>query len=347
MTRIRCGQVAWFGALAAIAATVVLNPTPAAGQGGQPAAPKDVPTTTEPFRTPWGDPDLRGIWTNTTLTPFERADQQAAATQPSDEPSGGYDANVSSVGAYNEFWTDRADLIRDGGGTSREPALVVDPPNGKLPPLTPPARQYADDLETLRRTEQPASWVELNPYDRCITRGLPGGMIPGFYNHNYQILQTPDHVAILVEMIHEARIIPLDRRPHLGPQIRQWTGNSRAHWEDQTLVVESTDFSDKIREFTGNSQRLPNGEPLGRYQASLGTPTLTLVERFTRIDEHTIDYRFTVTDPVTFTRPWTVAAPMVKIEGPLYEYACHEGNYALPNMLRVSRAQERAEALGK
>jgi hypothetical protein len=154
-------------------------------------------------------------------------------------------------------------------------------------------------------------------------------------------------VAIFIEMIHEARIIPLDRRPHLGANIRQWTGNSRGRWEGQTLVVETTDFSDKIREFTGNAQRLPNGEPVATYQASLGTPTLTLVERFTRVDENTIDYRFTVTDPATFTKPWTALAPMVKIEGPIYEYACHEGNYALPNMLRTARAQEKTEALGK
>ncbi len=177
--------------------------------------------------------------------------------------------------------------------------------------------------------------------------GFPGAMIPGFYNHNYQILQTPDYVAILVEMIHEVRIIPLDRRPHLGSGIRQWTGNSRGWWEGETLVVETTGFSDKIKEFTGNAQRLPNGEPVSRYHGSLGTPTLTLVERFTRTDEGTIDYRFTVTDPVMFTGPWTVAAPMVKADGPLYEYACHEGNYALPNMLRVARAHEETEALAK
>ena len=348
MTRMRRGQIALRGAVAVIAATVFLNPTLAAGQAGQLAAPKEVATRTETApRTSWGDPDLRGTWTNTTLTPFERSDDQAAAARPRDESSGRYDPNVSSVGAYNEFWTDRADLARDNQGTSSQTALVVDPPDGKLPALTPPARKYADELEALRRPERPASWVELNPYDRCITRGLPGGMIPGFYNHNYQFLQTPDHVAILVEMIHEARIIPLDRRPHLGSDIRQWTGNSRGRWEGETLVVETTDFNDKIREYTGNAQRLPNGEPVSRYHASLGTPTLRLVERFTPIDEHTMDYRFTVTDPVTFMRPWTVAAPMVKIEGPLYEYACHEGNYGLRNMLRVARAQEQVEALGK
>ena len=353
MTRMRHEQFASLSVLAVLAATLSLSPRLAAGEAGQLAPAKKGATRTDTApRTPWGDPDLQGIWTNTTSAPFERSDDPTAAASRGEQPSGSYDPNVSSVGAYNDFWTDRGPNERgigerEGRGQASQTSLVVDPPDGKLPPLTPTAHKYVDALEALRRSELPASWVELNPYDRCITRGLPGAMMPGFYNHNYQILQTPDSVAILVEMIHEARIIPLDRRPHLGPHLQQWTGNSRGRWDGQTLVVETTDFSDKIREFTGNAQRLPNGEPVGRYQASLGTPTLRLVERFTRIDEHTIDYRFTVTDPVTFTLPWTVAAPMVKIEGPIYEYACHEGNYAMPNMLRTARALEQTDALGK
>ena len=319
------------GVLAAVAAAVALSPDLAAGQAPTATA-ADEGTT---LRTPWGDPDLQGTWTNTTTTPFERADDPAPAAEGSDsQPTPrNYDPHVSSVGAYNDFFFER-------GGPSSQPSLVVDPPDGKLPPLTPEAKQFADEVEALRRLERPASWEELNPYDRCITRGVPGAMIPGFYNHNYQIVQTPSHVAILVEMIHDVRIIPLDGRPHLGAGLPQWMGNSRGRWEGQTLVVETTNFNNKIREFTGNSQRLPNGEPVNRYQASFGTPTLTLVERFTRIDADTIDYRFTVTDPATHTRDWTVAAPMTKIEGPLYEYACHEGNHALPNMLRSARAQE-------
>ena len=324
-----------FAAMAVLAAYGMFGPSAAASSGEAP-------------RTAWGDPDLRGTWTNTTTTPFERPEPRAASADSTGGASGEYDPHVSSVGAYNEFWTDAGNPdhgARDDLAT--RPAMVVDPPDGKLPPLTPAANRYADELEALRRSERPASWVELNPYDRCITRGLPGGMIPGFYNHNYQIFQTPDHVAIVVEMIHEARIIPLDGRPHLGSDVRQWTGNSRGRWEGETLVVETTGFSDKIREFTGNAQRLPNGDPVGRYQASLGTSTLTLVERFTRIDEDTIDYRFTVTDPVTFTRPWTAAAPMTKTEGPVFEYACHEGNYAMRNMLQVARRHEQAEAATK
>jgi len=321
------------GVLSAVAAVVALSPDLAAGQAPTAAAAADTGTT---LRTPWGDPDLQGTWTNTTTTPFQRADDPAPAAEGSDgQPtSGDYDPNVSSVGAYNDFFFER-------GGPLSQPSLVVDPPDGKLPLLTPEAQQFADEVEAVRRLERPASWDELNPYDRCITRGVPGAMIPGFYNHNYQIVQTPGHVAILVEMIHDVRIIPLDGRPHLGAGLPQWMGNSRGRWEGQTLVVETTDFNNKIREFMGAAQRLTSGEPLTPYyQAAFGTSTLTLVERFTRIDADTIDYRFTVTDPATFTRHWTVAAPMAKIEGPLYEYACHEGNYAVPNILRAARAQE-------
>ncbi len=138
-------------------------------------------------------------------------------------------------------------------------------------------------------------------------------------------MQAPGYVAILIEMIHDVRIIPLDGRPHLGSRVPQWMGNSRGRWEGRTLVVETTDFTDKIMEFTGNAQRLPNGDPVGRYQASFGTPTLGLVERFTRIDENTIDYRFTVTDPDTFTKPFTVAAPMFRIDGPIHGYRVPRG----------------------
>ena len=142
---------------------------------------------------------------------------------------------------------------------------------------------------------------------------MPGAMSPGFYNHNYQILQTPDYVAILVEMIHDARIIPLDGRTHLAPTVGQWLGDSRGHWEEDTLVIETTNLPDADRR---------------------------VVERLTRVDADTIDYRVTVTDPMVWTGPWTALMPMTTIEGPLFEYACHEGNYAVPNMLSGTRAEE-------
>ena len=154
---------------------------------------------------------------------------------------------------------------------------------------------------------------DFSTYDRCLTRGMPGAMSPGFYNHNYQALQTPDHVAILVEMIHDARIIPLDGRSHVSPTVGQWLGDSRGRWEGDTLVVETTNLPEQDR---------------------------VVVERFTRVDADTIDYRITVTDPAAWTAPWTAAMPMSPTKGPLFEYACHEGNHAVPNMLAGSRAED-------
>ena len=156
-------------------------------------------------------------------------------------------------------------------------------------------------------------------------------MMPGvYYNHNYQILQTPDYVAIVVEMVHDARIIPLDSRPALPGSVRQWLGHSRGHWNGNTLVVETANFTDKIQQRTGT--------------VAGGDENLRVVERFTRVDADTIDYRVTVTDPTVWTEPWTATAPMTAMEGALFEYACHEGNYAVPNSLRGSRAQEAAGA---
>jgi hypothetical protein len=157
-------------------------------------------------------------------------------------------------------------------------------------------------------------------------------MMPGFYNHNYNIMQTPDYVVIYVEMIHDARIIPLDGRPHLSPHVRQWLGSSRGRWEGDTLVVETTNLSEKAHE-----QRVEMANVVFGISEHV-----QIVERFTRTSEDTIDYRFTITDPTTYQRAWTAAIPMAAIEGPLFEYACHEGNYAVPNMLRGARADERA-----
>jgi hypothetical protein len=154
-------------------------------------------------------------------------------------------------------------------------------------------------------------------------------MMPGFYNHNYHILQAPGYVAIVVEMIHDARIIPLDGRAHLNDSVRQWLGDSRGRWERNTLVVETTNFNDKV------------------FERGAGTGyggNVRLTERFTRVDANTIDYQFTVDDATTFTKPWTVATPMTKIEGPIYEYACHEGNHAMPGILAGARADEKAAA---
>jgi hypothetical protein len=300
--------------VAAAIAVVLLASVAAAGQAAQP-------------RTAWGHPDLQGVWTNTTTTPFERPKELAGKQVLSAEEQTELDRQTaarvsldnvprSNVGAYNEFWVERGKL-------SKQTSLVVDPPDGRIPPLTPDAQKYANARAQHRREHPADSWEDISLYTRCLTRGLPGAMVPGFYNHNYQILQTPNHVAILVEMIHDVRIIPLDGRQHVGPTLRQWMGDSRGRWEGNTLVVETTNFSPKA-EFRNARENL------------------RLVERFTRIDADTIDYRFTIEDPTTFTRPWSAAIPMTRLNEPLYEYACHEGNYAVPNILSGHRADEKA-----
>jgi hypothetical protein len=335
------------GMVALVLVTLASSAEFAAGQApARAATPAQASGKGAALRTPWGDPDLQGTWTNTTTTPLERpaalagkptltAQERAALDKAS---AGALDApdQPGDTGAYNAFWM-------EAGKASFRTSLIVDPPDGKLPALTSEARKHADAIETARR-RPPGSWMDMNTYDRCITRGLPGAMIPGFYNHNYQILQAPGYVAIVVEMIHDARIIPLDGRPHLGPGLKQWMGDSRAHWEGTTLVVETRNFNDKIDEVTGNAMRLPDGEPSSdyRYHAVFGTTDTTLVERFTRVDANTIDYQFTVNAPKTFAKPWTAAAPLTRLDQRLFEYACHEGNYAVRNMLSAARAKEQA-----
>ena len=280
-----------------------------------------------PSRTPWGDPDLQGTWTNVTATPLERPDDLAEQELLTDEERTARDEERARnadqppppgrTGAYNSFWLERGQL-------SARTSLIVDPADGKLPPLMPKeAKRRAERAEA--GDLSPDGPEDRNLYERCISRGLPGAMMPGFYNHNYNILQTPDYVVVYVEMIHDARIIPLDGRSPISPNIRQWLGNSRGHWEGDTLVVETTNFT-KVS---------------GRARTVFGASEYThLVERFTRVDEDTIDYQFTVTDPTEYARPWTAAIPMTQLEGLLFEYACHEGNYGLMNILAGARADE-------
>ena len=281
-------------------------------------------------RTPWGDPDLQGTWTNTTTTPLERPSALAGRTTLSaeeraaldEENAPGIDA-APGVGAYNNFWMER-------GYVYEQTSLVVDPPDGRLPAVTATAQRRQETLVAARRLPSyPASHEEPSLMERCITRGLPGIMLPGNYNHNYNILQTPQHVVIFAEMIHDTRIIPIDGRPHVDPAIRQWLGDSRGHWDGDTLVVETTRFSDKLYERRGSLLVWGTGRHM------------TVVERFTRVGD-TIDYRLTLTDPTTFRQPFTVSIPMAPLAAPMFEYACHEGNYALGNMLRGARADDRA-----
>ncbi len=309
------------GTLLALVMPMLFVPTPVAGQGntvgGEAAAPP---------RTPWGDPDLQGIWSNTTTTPLERPDDLAGKEFLTDEewaarnPDSGISAfNAGPTGAYNDFWLEKGEL-------SLRTSLIVDPLDGKRPPRT-PAEEERLAARRVRFEDggRPRdSWADFSTYNRCISRGMPDGMMPGFYNHNYHIVQTPDHVAILVEMIHETRVIPLDGRSHLSPVFRQWMGDSRGHWDGDTLVVETTNL---------------------RQRPGEGANRRRVVERFSRVDAETIDYRITVTDP-RLTAPWTASIPMAAIEGPLFEYACHEGNYSLANMLAGARADEEAASTG-
>ena len=314
---------------AAAVGVVVLVLAPVPAQAQDPAA----------FRTPWGDPDLQGSWTNTTTTPLERPEELTGRDRLTAEERAELDAEAvrnadrppppGSTGAYNNFWFER-------GVRTEQTAWVVDPPDGRLPPITAKERGRMAALAVVRNADEyPTTWEDVNIYERCITRGMPGTMMPGFYNHNYLILQTPGYVVIRAEMVHDTRVVPLDGRPHIDPSIRQWLGDSRGWWDGDTLVVETTNLTDKVFE-----RRFSNTVyGTGRH--------MRLVERFTRVDAETIDYRFTVTDPTTFQRPWTASTPMVTLDGPLFEYACHEGNYAMVNMLSGARARERVAAAGR
>lgn len=267
-------------------------------------------------KTPWGHPDLQGVWTNSTTTPMERPSElgeqeflteEERASRVSDS---GITVEVPSdlmpTGAYNDYWLEQGEL-------SLRTSLIVDPPNGRYPPLTPEATQRRSDNRGSFANSGFDTWEDLSTYDRCITRGMPGAMTPGFYNHNYQILQTPEHVVLFVEMIHDARIIPLEGSGTTGTALGQWLGTSRGRWDGDTLVIETTNLPETERR---------------------------IEERLTRVDADTIDYQISVTDPNEWTDSWTAIMPMSEIEGPLFEYACHEGNYAVPNMLAGSRAED-------
>ena len=294
-----------------------------------------------PPRTSWGDPDLQGVWNNNTVVPLQRpADlagkeeltqeevavrfhNRASRLFPQDHADSPTDISLGpSRGgvSYNEFWFEWGQ--RDTNRTS----LLVDPRNGRLPPTTSAEQQRQRTRIDSYNSDRFDSLADFNTFDRCITRGLPGAMMPGFYNHNYHIMQTPRYVVLAVEMIHDARIIPLDGRPHVSPHIQQWMGDSRGHWEGNTLVVETTNFTDKILR--------RGGTVFG------GDEHTRVVERLTRIDTDTIDHQITVSDPTVWTAPWTAAIPMNKTQGTLFEYACHEGNYGLRNILAGARAAE-------
>lgn len=294
-------------------------------------------------RTPWGDPDLQGNYTNKyeTSTPFERPAGFEGRRLEDVTPQ----ELAEAVKHRQQDTLDRAKFL--GGdpegriGNSAEfrdiyevtkgsrPWFVTDPPDGKVPPLTPDGQRRADSAPRLVTGNDgpeglPAGPEDLNLWNRCITRGLPGSMIPGVYGNSYRIVQGPGWVGIIYEMVHEARVIRLDGRPHIGNAIRLDMGDARGHWEGDTLIVVTTNFKDR------SAYRNANPE------------TLRLVERFTRAAADRIDWSVTVDDPSTWARPWTFAVPLtVNDRESVYEYACHEGNYGLRNILSAARAIER------
>jgi hypothetical protein len=317
------------------AVVIVAWIVPAAGQAPAPRTEAKRPGGTKAWtlpRTPWGHPDLQGIWNNGTPTPLERSEnlsgqeflsekEWAATAEEVRTRAERRPANAAAdvALAYNNEWYDR-------GAPLKRTSLIVDPSNGKLPPLTPDGQRRVAANAAARARRGPAdSWEDRSLQERCLLyHAVPP--FPTGYNNNYLIAQTPEYVAIQYEMLAEIRIIPLDGRPHLGPNLRQWMGNSRGRWEGNTLVVETTDFSDKTT---------------FRFPAS---DALRVVERFTRTADGTIDYDFTVHDPATYTKPWTAVLPLARSEGPIYEYACHEGNYGMTNLLLGHRAEEKAAA---
>ena len=298
--------------------------------------------------TAWGDPDLQGLWTNETRTPMERpvelgskaffteedvrAMQAAAEPQPqsveaiveeiSAPPVGG------NVGAHPPIFLDQGEVLL----STRQTSLIVDPPNGRAP-LRDSAWQARE--ERLQHLED--DYINFTPWDRCITRGVPGAMLPAAYNNAYRIIQTSNHVVIVHEMIHEVRIIPLEKSVHNDDRIKLWMGDSVARWEGNTLVVETTNFHDR--------GMIANSGAGGRLRGVSVTEDLHLVERFTRINQDTIIWAVTITDPEIYTQPFTISMPLTQDpDYVIYEYACHEGNQAIRNILSAGREREKREA---
>ena len=292
-------------------------------------------------RTPWGTPDLQGVWSFATVTPLERpqgvtsefltADEiqkiERQAIAAATDEARGADAARDVAGAYNDFWWDRGTRV-----AGRRSSLIVEPKNGRLPPLTPEAQKWADSEQARVRQETrsgnlPASGHEdTDLWDRCLTRSLP--IVPGPYNNNIEIFQTKTHVAINHEMIHDVRIVPLDGRAHQPASIASWFGSMRGRWEGDTLVVETKNF----REL----QELP-------FAPRMTAAGMTLTERFTRLPNGNLSYQFTVNHPAIYTQPWTAVVEMTPGEA-VFEYACHEGNHAMEGILKGSRLLEKAGA---
>jgi hypothetical protein len=298
-------------AACAVAALALASPraqvAPQSSTNHQASAVKPMPAESKyvPPRTPDGQPDIQGKWVNFDETPFE-------ASGPGRRPS---DVNPP------EHWADHGSPV-----SARRRSMVVDPPDG-LVPILPAALAKRDD--NFAKIGQ--DWIYETPWVRCITRGVPGGMFPAQYNNGYSIHQAPGYVVIVYEMIHDARIIPLDGRPHVGGRIRMWNGDARGRWDGNTLVIETKNYNDEGMIATSAAS--------GRTRGVAASDQMHVVERITPLDKDTLKYEATITDPKNYARPWSVMMPLNRDEGYLMiEYACHEGNYALPNELRAGRA---------
>jgi hypothetical protein len=310
----------------------------------QTSAPRAVQKTFVPPKTAWGEPDLQGLYSNKTITPLERPAQFANAAELTDEQiaelegraatrsvdngrNKGTEADVSN--AYNEFWWDRGKKV-----TTKRSSLIIDPPDGRVPALTADAQRRAAEeyKEPIFRgggaNGRGADWTtDRSLFERCITRGLPGAMSPSAYNNTYRIVQSPGYVAIQIEMLGGTRVIPTTGGAHIGASLRQYMGDSRGHWEGNTLVVETTNFSHRTL-YRGSSENMK------------------LIEHFTVVEPNVLDYEFTIVDPTTFVKPWTASVPYLRTTDQLFEYACHEGNYGMEGILQGARAEE-AKAAGE
>ena len=289
-------------------------------------------------RTPEGHPDLQGIWNFSTITPIERPAEFAEKPYLTDAETKEYEARMLQRnnrdtrdsnreadvgGAYNEFWFDRGvHMVSVNGKTPT--SLIVTPPDGKLPALTADGEARAAARAEARRLHATDGPEDRSLPERCLLFNAGPPLLSGPYNNYVQLFQTRDHVAIFNEMVHDVRIVPLDGRPHLPAAVRLWQGDPRGRWDGNTLVVETTNFTNKT-----------NVRGSGEH--------LRLVERFTRTGANTLHYEFTLDDPASFTKPWSAALPMAKTDDRIYEYACHEGNYAMTGILRGARAGERGQ----
>ena len=295
-------------------------------------------------RTADGQPDLQGLWTNDTITPIERPASMAGQTFLSQDEIASTEARIAerraladdnisvetggNIGAYNQIWMDSGDTVLSTGQTS----MITDPPSGRAP-----IRVEAEAIRDYGFAHVEDHWTYHTVWDRCITRGVPGSMLPAGYNNAYRFIQTKDTFTIVHEMIHDVRVIYLDKQDHIDSRVKLWMGDSIARWEGDTLVVETTNYNDR--------GMIANSGAGGRLKGVPISEELHVVERFSRISDDTVMWEARVTDPINFSAPFTISMPLTRDDQyTMYEYACHEGNYAIENILSGGRTTERSIA---